>query len=387
MIFLWTAPAGWFDNQPKPARMPACRRKGPQPPGRPRIPLTLKRLPTKKLPPIGFRYPRRLDMGASAIDQIESPQRLTCWLCRSLPSTSPKTTDPSMFQPEQYQLLDFGQGLRWENFGGIVVSRETPAVDQSVNYLTNNKHARRVSLHFSRQSPEGEPGCWEGGLPPDFLRDWQVRHGNLIFQLKPTPSGQVGLFPEQAPNWDWLDRLDLDFSGLKALNLFAYTGGTTLALAARGASVVHLDAARNVVQWARQNAELSGLDKAPIRWICDDALKFVQREIKRGSQYQIIVADPPSYGKGPHKELWKFSQHFDQLLTGLQQICSADLKILLLSCHTTGYGLDDLYGQSAQHFDFSAGQLETFPLDLTDSTGRPLPCGICLRYLASDAAC
>lgn len=289
-----------------------------------------------------------------------------------------------MFPPEQYQLLDFGQGLRWENFGGTLVARETPAVGKNVKSLTESIPSQPKNLlRFSRRTAGIEGGQWKGS-PPE---NWQVQQGNRIFHLKPTPAGQVGLFPEQATNWDWLDRLNLDFSGMKALNLFAYTGGTTMALAARGASVVHLDAARNVVQWARRNAELSGLEKANIRWICDDALTFVQREIKRGSQYQIIVADPPSYGKGPHKELWKFHQHFDSLLAGLSQIGSEQLKILLLSCHTTGYEPVDLHRQAFQHFNLAAGQVETFPLNLSDPSGRQLPCGICLRYLAPGPAC
>jgi len=280
-----------------------------------------------------------------------------------------------MFQPEQYQLVDFGRGKRLEKFANVLISRDTPAVEKNVKFLTKLSANSPPQLTYLRQAGAGQ---WQGEMPDP----WGIWHRSKFFALKTTPAGQVGLFPEQSINWEWLEQLDLDFSNLKALNLFAYTGGTTMALATRGASVVHVDAAKNVVQWARRNVVQSGLSQANIRWICEDALKFVKREIKRGSKYDIIVADPPSYGKGPKNELWKFHQHFDLLLSSLNQIFSEQAKVLLISCHTADYGEKDLGMQIDRHFRLSAGEVHTNPLDLLDLTGRSLNCGVCLRYLA-----
>ncbi len=187
------------------------------------------------------------------------------------------------------------------------------------------------SLRFRKRNRTGK---WDGS-PPEL---WQIGHRQKIFNLKPTPAGQVGIFPEQALNWSWIESQPQELSGLSALNLFGYTGGTTLSLASRGASVVHVDSARNVVRWARQNAADSKMEHLPIRWIVEDAVKFVKRESVRGSKYDILVADPPSYGTGPKRERWKFEEDFETLLALLAEVSSRKLRMALISCHTTGFG-------------------------------------------------
>jgi len=205
------------------------------------------------------------------------------------------------------------------------------------------------------------------------------RETTKTFLLKPTPAGQVGLFPEQVKNWEWIESASSSLEGLKALNLFGYTGGTTLALASRGVAVTHVDAARNVVKWARQNAVASGLDQRPIRWIVEDALKFVRREIKRGATYDILVADPPTYGKGPKKERWVLSDDLESLAAGLSLLSNARPKMLLITCHTPGVGLKDLDRIMGDHFDFESSP-QLCQLGLETSSGKKLASGIAFRY-------
>ena len=276
-----------------------------------------------------------------------------------------------MFRPEQYQLLDFGHGEKLESVAATRIRRATPSVEAREKRTVN--HDWQSSLRFQRSA---EGGQWQGTSPVD----WQIEHGPIRFLLRPTPAGQIGVFPEQACNWDWIESLAEDLSGLKAINLFGYTGGTTMALAARGVQVTHVDSARNVMQWARANAAAAGMDSLPIRWIVEDAMKFVQREINRGSKYDILVADPPSYGTGPKKERWKFSQDIETLLAGLASISSPSLRMLLLSCHTPNVEPEDLQQWVSEFFELSVSQLESFELDLLSASGKRLPSGSCVRY-------
>ena len=190
------------------------------------------------------------------------------------------------------------------------------------------------------------------------------------------------MFPEQAQNWDWIAR-QVSSAGrmLRVLNLFAYTGGSTLAAAAAGAEVTHVDAARNTVAWARRNAELSGLANAPIRWIADDAVKFVRREIKRQKHYDAVILDPPSYGHGARGEVWRLAKHLPELLSMCGELTEDLRAFMLLTCHTPGYGYNELKAmveeskKGGRHLQsqspFSGG-----PLTITAATGRKLPCGM-----------
>ena len=224
-------------------------------------------------------------------------------------------------------------------------------------------------------------GKWAGDVP----EDWRIRHGDFSFILKPTPFGHVGVFPEQASNWDWISELPIDLTGCQAINLFAHTGGTTMALAKRGASVVHVDSAKNVVGWARENAAVSGLEESPVRWIVDDAMKFLNRELKRGRRYDFIVADPPSFGHGLKKSSWKFDRDLDEMLCVLRELASDDLLGLLMTCHTTGYSDADLFRDVKGHFGFlKDSQIETGEMGLQQfGSDRRLHCGHFFRWSAS----
>lgn len=277
-----------------------------------------------------------------------------------------------MFERDQYQLLDFGKGEKLEKFGGSAVRRATPSVAESRG--KSKDVCWESKLQFRKTNRTGE---WEGDVPDS----WQIRHGKKTFNLKPTPAGQLGIFPEQATNWSWIESQPQRLSGLTAINLFGYTGGTTLSLASQGASVVHVDSARNVVGWARQNATDSQMGDMPIRWIVEDALKFVRRESARGSKYDILVADPPSYGMGPKKERWKFQEDFEELLGLLAEIASEQMKILIISCHTTGFGVKQLRQSIFDHFRLNESNTESFPLRLESAVGDHLGCGSCLRFV------
>ncbi|MBN2296915.1 MAG: class I SAM-dependent methyltransferase, partial [Pirellulales bacterium] len=202
----------------------------------------------------------------------------------------------------------------------------------------------------------------------------------------------VGVFPEQAVNWDWIAR-QVRSAGrtLNVLNLFAYTGGSTLASAAAGAQVTHVDAARNTVTWARRNAELSGLAEAPIRWIADDAVKFVRRELKRENHYDAVILDPPSYGHGARGEVWRLSNHLPKLLDMCGRLTAGSRAFMLLTCHTPGYGQNELRAMVEEAFEKSDGENGSWHLSgqshfsgenlaIASATGRRLPSGVSLRW-------
>jgi 23S rRNA (cytosine1962-C5)-methyltransferase len=319
-----------------------------------------------------------------------------------------------MFIPDQYQLLDFGNGRRLERFGGVLLDRPCPAAEKM--HPENPAAWDFADARYEESGPE--QGTW---LTATDLRErWTVAHGRLHFELKLTPQGQVSLFPEQAENWDWLSvnaecgmmnnertlsprsetgvseregkpifdsrlsTLNSPPSSLKILNLFAYTGGSTLAAAAVGAEVTHVDAAKNIIAWARRNAELSGLADRPIRWICEDAQKFVKREIRRGNSYDALILDPPSYGHGPHGEVWRLSRHLPRLLELCAELTAGRCRFVLLTCHTPGFDAERLAGMVREYFpDRSRVTLDAHPLLLCSNTGRELPCGVVVRWTRS----
>jgi 23S rRNA (cytosine1962-C5)-methyltransferase len=278
-----------------------------------------------------------------------------------------------MFTDDQYQLVDFGQHQKLECFAGIKVSRTTPSAP-------GTKQARHLwsgaDLVFTSDQNRNEN--WSGESPSPWVLPFG--ESQIQFELRKTPSGQVGVFPEQAANWDWILESEIDLSGCSALNLFAYTGGTTMALAQRGARVVHVDAASSVVKWAKQNAELSGLTDHSIRWIVEDASRFVQREIKRGNRYDIIVADPPSFGRGPKGETWKLERDIDELISGLAKLLSDQPKMLILTSHTNGFEQREWRRIVSQNFSLPGGQAKAFPLVLDAASGHRLPSGHCFRW-------
>ena len=243
---------------------------------------------------------------------------------------------------DEYQLLDFGNGRKLESFAGVRIDRPCPAAQ-------NSRPNPQVdwSAVAARLAARGK--IVVGQVPE---QGWQVRFGELRFQLKLTPFGHLGLFPEQASNWHWLiQQLPRTASErrLRALNLFAYTGGTTMVLAAAGVEVVHVDASAPAVKWARGNATNSGLDGQPIRWIVEDARKFVQREIRRGNHYDIIVLDPPSYGHGPGGKRWNIDEDLHPLLEDCFQLLTPQPALLLLTAHSDTLDERGLASSILQH--------------------------------------
>ncbi len=299
-----------------------------------------------------------------------------------------------VFGLDQYQLLDFGAGRRLERFGPLVLDRPCPAAENVAKVepaLWEQADARFVRT-------KGNEGEWQSDRP--LPQRWNIAHGPLTLELKRTEFGHLGLFPEQAANWDWLagqirrvrETHQCDSSGassgasspdrppLKVLNLFAYTGGSTLTAAASGAEVVHVDAARNVLAWARRNAELSGMADAPVRWIAEDAQKFVKRELRRANRYDAVILDPPSYGHGPQGEVWRLSKHLPHLLRMLAELTAGRRRFLLLTCHTPEFGpvrLKRLVSDTLGNRPVIAEHLTLRAID-----GRELPSGVVVRWEA-----
>ena len=232
---------------------------------------------------------------------------------------------------QDYCLIDTSRGERLERWDNVTLIRPDPQIIWACKNPAkewNNAHARYI-----RSSSGG--GHWE--YSRSLPESWNVKYKNLTFMVKPTGFKHTGLFPEQAVNWDYCTEL-IEKAGrpVKILNLFAYTGGATLACAAAGASVCHLDAVKGMVEWGKQNAALSGLSDKPIRWIVDDAMKFLRREIKRGSKYDGIILDPPSYGRGTNGEMWKLEDCIYDLMMCCTQVLSDDPLFILLNSYTTG---------------------------------------------------
>jgi len=276
-----------------------------------------------------------------------------------------------MFDSAQYELIEFGDGTKVERFGERLIARESPSVEM----FEPHSPISEFEVDSSYDSREDDVCRWHGEVDGD----WQIKHGTSHFNLRQTPTGQVGIFPEQAINWDWIQHHAGIVAGKKALNLFAYTGGSTFALAAAGANVTHIDSASSVVSWARENAASSGLSDHPIRWIVEDAMKFVQRELKRGNTYDIIVADPPSFGRGTKKETWKIERDFDDLVELAASLCP-NPTMTILSCHTPSWDEGDLEFLLSRYFQNHETNIEAFPLTLKTADGRLLPSGNCARF-------
>jgi 23S rRNA (cytosine1962-C5)-methyltransferase len=293
-----------------------------------------------------------------------------------------------MFTTDDYELLDFGDGRRLERFGEIVLDRPCPAAEAFGR--ANPDLWTQADSRF--EGRDQERGQWTDRR--ELPEQWVVAHGPLRFESKRTEFGHLGLFPEQAENWDWIGehsrlpasrRADVPSAAkrsLKILNLFAYTGGSTLAAAVVGAEVVHVDAAKNIVAWARRNAELSGLAGATIRWIAEDAERFVKRELKRGNRYDAVILDPPSYGHGPRGEVWRLSKHLPRLLDLCAELTAGRPRFMLLTCHTPGYDAESL-GQMMREAFGNENNVVAQPLMISAANGRRLPSGTVVRCEAA----
>ena len=281
---------------------------------------------------------------------------------------------------KDYEVLDCTGGEKLERWGKYTLVRPDP----QVIWQTPKNHSgwREYNARYARSNTGG--GQWNTKKLPD---KWEINYKELTFQVKPMNFKHTGIFPEQAANWDWvMDKIRNAGRPINVLNLFAYTGGATLACAAAGASVCHVDAAKGMVSWARENARVSGLEQKPIRWIIDDCAKFVEREIKRGRKYDAIIMDPPSYGRGPSGEIWKLEKD----LYGFIQLCSGVLSdnplFVVINSYTTGlapsvvgYLSDSIFSRKyGGHTD--SGELG---LPVTAS-GLVLPCGATGRWYRED---
>ena len=277
---------------------------------------------------------------------------------------------------KDYELLDTSDGERLERWGEYILIRPDPQI------IWKNAAAHPMWKHadgiYRRSSSGG--GAWVKNHLP---KDWRISYGELGFVLRPMGFKHTGLFPEQAANWDWFsDLIRRAGRPIKVLNLFAYTGGATVAAAKAGASVVHVDASKGIVAQAKENAALSGLADAPIRYIVDDCKKFVEREIRRGNHYDGIIMDPPSYGRGPGGEVWKLEDSIDELITLTAKLLSDDPLFFLVNSYTTGLSpLTMSYLLELQVRRRFGGKLESGELGLrVTQTGAFLPCGASSRW-------
>ncbi|MBQ8818670.1 MAG: class I SAM-dependent methyltransferase [Clostridia bacterium] len=278
-----------------------------------------------------------------------------------------------------YELLDTSDGERLERWGSFILRRPDPQIIWK-NSATHKKWRQADAVYKRSQKGGGE---WTKNNLPE---QWTISYGNLKFNLKPMGFKHTGLFPEQAANWDWFSNLIRQADRpIKVLNLFAYTGGATLAAAAAGASVVHVDASKGMVAQARLNAQISGLENAPIRYIVDDCKKFVEREIRRGNRYDAIIMDPPSYGRGPSGEIWKIEDSVHELITLAASILSDKPLFFLVNSYTTGLSpaaMSYIVGLTVASKHGGAVRAEELGLPVT-ATGLCIPCGASARWQAN----
>ncbi len=279
---------------------------------------------------------------------------------------------------KEYELIDAAGGERLERWGKYILIRPDPQVIWSGGGRA--PEWKRADAIYRRSESGG--GSW---IKQKLPEQWNISYRNLKFALRPMGFKHTGLFPEQAANWDWFGEL-IKNSGRKItlLNLFAYTGGATVAAAAAGASVCHVDAARGMVQQAKENAALSGLSEAPIRYIVDDCKKFVEREIRRGSKYDAVIMDPPSYGRGPSGEVWKIEENIDNLVELSSRLLSDKPLFFLINSYTTGLSpLSMRYILDMRITSRRGGVTEAGELALPVSTTKGfLPAGASARWTA-----
>ena len=276
---------------------------------------------------------------------------------------------------KDYEVIDCGDGEKLERWGDIILRRPDP---QAIWPKQNEAIWRKADAYYHRSSKGG--GEWE------FFRKlperWNVKYGDLTFYVHPTGFKHTGLFPEQAVNWDWMAGLIRGAKRpVKVLNLFAYTGGATCACAKAGAHVTHVDAAKGMVQWAGDNRKLSKIDETSVRWIVDDALKFVQREQRRGNFYDGILMDPPSYGRGPGGEVWKLENELFGLVSACEKVLSENALFMLINSYTTGLQpavLNNMLTMTVKKAHGGVVNADEIVLPVTE--GGVLPCGASGRW-------
>ncbi|MBQ2898032.1 MAG: class I SAM-dependent methyltransferase [Clostridia bacterium] len=278
---------------------------------------------------------------------------------------------------KDYEVIETGNGDKLERWGNFVLLRPDPQVIWKTN-ITKKNLAHGV---YKRSSSGG--GHWD--FKKDLPEQWNVSYRNLSFIVKPTGFKHTGLFPEQAANWDFIDKMISESQrDIKVLNLFAYTGGATIAAAAAGANVCHVDASKGMVAWAKDNAKASGLSDKPIRYIVDDVLKFVLREQRRGNKYHAIIMDPPSYGRGPGGEIWKLENELYNLVLECVKVLDDNPLFFIINSYTTGLApsvLSNILTLTAgKKFKIKSIHADELGLPVTEG-GIVLPCGSTARCI------
>ncbi|MFA6947484.1 MAG: class I SAM-dependent methyltransferase [Eubacteriales bacterium] len=283
---------------------------------------------------------------------------------------------------QDYELLDCSDGERLERWGKYILIRPDPQV------IWKNARHNALWKHADAEYNRSKSGGGSWSEKSELPSDWRLSYGALRFMVRPTGFKHTGIFPEQAVNWDWFSNLIRNEKReIKVLNLFAYTGGATVAAAKAGASVVHVDAAKGMVEQAKINAKLSGLENAPIRYIVDDCMKFIAREQRRGNTYDAIIMDPPSYGRGPSGETWKLEENLSDFVNEAMKLLSDDPLFVLINSYTTGlspsttsYVLDlALHSRYPQRIPRGSLTADEIGLPVTES-GDVLPCGASARW-------
>ena len=272
---------------------------------------------------------------------------------------------------QDYECLATGNKEKLERFGNIILNRPDPSI---VWAKSNNPIWKNWDGYYHRSTEGG--GYWEFRKKlPEF---WTVNYHNLTFKVSPTNFKHTGIFPEQATNWDYImeEIKKANNPDFRVLNLFAYTGCATMAASAAGAKeVVHVDAAKGMIDWAKENMRLSHLENNTIRFICEDVLKFLDREIRRGRTYHAIIMDPPSYGRGPNKEVWRLEDNLQELLDKTKQLLAEDYSFLLINSYTTGLSPTSLNNILSLTFKDSHIETGEIGLPITENN-LTLPCGI-----------
>ena len=276
---------------------------------------------------------------------------------------------------KDYEILDMSNGEKLERWGNVILVRPDPQIIW--NKKSFPKKWNDINAKYNRSNTGG--GSWE--YNKNVPKSWNVKYKNLTFNIKPMGFKHTGLFPEQAVNWDWMiDKILNAKREIKVLNLFAYTGGATVACLSAGASVCHVDSSKGMVTWAKENVISSGLQDRKVRYIIDDVVKFVNREIRRGNTYDAIIMDPPSYGRGTNGEVWKFEENISDLVELCSKVLSDDPLFFLINSYTTGISSKVLENILRLNID-KKGKLSSGEIGIPMSNSNlVLPCGIYGRW-------
>ncbi len=277
---------------------------------------------------------------------------------------------------KEYEIIDMANGEKLERWGNFILVRPDPQIIWKNKSFPNEW--KKANAKYTRSNTGGGGWDYQKRLP----ESWQVKYKNLTFNIKPMGFKHTGLFPEQAVNWDWMiNKIKNSGREIKVLNLFAYTGGATVACLSAGASVCHVDSSKGMTTWAKENVESSGLRNRPVRFIIDDVIKFVQREIRRGNKYDAIVMDPPSYGRGKNGEVWQFENNISDLVELCIQILSDNPLFFLINSYTTGISSKVLENLLELNMKKYKGKISSGEIGLPMKNSKlVLPCGIYGRW-------